>query len=374
MINIGNILKRAWHILWNYKVLWIFGILLAITIGGGGARNSINYRWVSNGGNNGNNGYPWLNPDYNLSQNWDELRTLIEQEVVPLFQHPGQHIATLIWIGVGLLLFILVVAVIVAFVRYVSETALLRMVDGYEQTGTKVGFKQGWKLGWSRRAFRLWLIDFIIGLPAFIFLALLLGLGVLFFISVVNGNIGMAVAGTISAIGLTFVFILVFSLLMVFLSLLRQFFARSVALEDTRVGESFRRGWAMFRHNWKSAALMWLVMFAIGIGFAIASVIAFFLLIPVYLILLIPAILVAAVPALIAFGITSLFTHWIVAAIVAAVFGVPLFFMLMFSPMAFLNGLYNVFESTIWTLTYREMKTLESLQPKEEIEAPAEKG
>jgi hypothetical protein len=272
------------------------------------------------------------------------------------------------------LLFILVVAIIVAFVRYVSETALLRMVDGYEQTGTKVGFKQGWKLGWSRRAFRLWLIDFIIGLPAFVFLALLLGLGVLFFISVVNGNIGMAVAGTISAIGLTFVFILVFSLLMVFLSLLRQFFARSVALEDTRVGESFRRGWAMFRHNWKSAALMWLVMLGIGIGFAIASMIAFFLLIPVYLILLVPAILVAAVPALIAFGITSLFAHWIVAAIVAAVFGVPLFFMVMFSPLVFLNGLYNVFESSIWTLTYREMKTLESLQPKEEIEAPAEKA
>ena len=29
MIDIGKILKRAWHILWNYKVLWIFGILLA---------------------------------------------------------------------------------------------------------------------------------------------------------------------------------------------------------------------------------------------------------------------------------------------------------------------------------------------------------
>ncbi len=34
MINIGKILKRAWHILWNYRVLWIFGILLAITAGG----------------------------------------------------------------------------------------------------------------------------------------------------------------------------------------------------------------------------------------------------------------------------------------------------------------------------------------------------
>ena len=29
MIDLGKIIKRAWHILWNYKVLWIFGILLA---------------------------------------------------------------------------------------------------------------------------------------------------------------------------------------------------------------------------------------------------------------------------------------------------------------------------------------------------------
>ena len=36
MINIGKILKRSWHILWNYKILWIFGFLLAITAGGSG--------------------------------------------------------------------------------------------------------------------------------------------------------------------------------------------------------------------------------------------------------------------------------------------------------------------------------------------------
>ncbi len=39
------------------------------------------------------------------------------------------------------------------------------MVDEYEQTGTKVGFKQGWKLGWNRRAFRMWVIDLVVSLP-----------------------------------------------------------------------------------------------------------------------------------------------------------------------------------------------------------------
>ena len=40
MINIGKILKRSWHILWNYRVLWIFGILLALTTGGSGSGSS----------------------------------------------------------------------------------------------------------------------------------------------------------------------------------------------------------------------------------------------------------------------------------------------------------------------------------------------
>ena len=40
MINIGKILKRSWYILWNYRILWIFGILLALTTGGGNSGNS----------------------------------------------------------------------------------------------------------------------------------------------------------------------------------------------------------------------------------------------------------------------------------------------------------------------------------------------
>ena len=29
-----KILKRAWYILWNYRTLWVFGFLLALTVGG----------------------------------------------------------------------------------------------------------------------------------------------------------------------------------------------------------------------------------------------------------------------------------------------------------------------------------------------------
>ena len=44
MIDIGKILKHAWYILRNNKILWIFGILLAITSFGRGAGSNSSTR------------------------------------------------------------------------------------------------------------------------------------------------------------------------------------------------------------------------------------------------------------------------------------------------------------------------------------------
>jgi len=355
MIDIGKIIKRAWHILWNYKVLWIFGILLAITAGGGSSAGNSGSGYQFSNPSNNNGGYI---PNYRTDPWLRDFNTWVEQNVVPLASHPERHVPTLIWIGVGVLVFFLIIGLIAALIRYPSEAAVIRMVDEYEQTGTKAGFKQGWKMGWSRRAFRMWVIDLIISLPAIFFIALLIGLGALVFYSVVSGSTGIAIGGTIAAIGCGFVFILAFIVLMVLLGLLRQFFIRAAALEDTRIGESFQRGWAMFKANWKSAALMWLVMLGIGIGVGIAGIIVFFLLIPVFIVLLLPAALVAAIPGFIAFGITSIFSSGVWAWIIAILVAAPFFLLVLFAPLTFVNGWYKIFESSIWTLAYREMKAL----------------
>jgi hypothetical protein len=365
MINIGKILKRSWNIIWNYRVLWIFGILLALTSGGsGGGNGGSNYQF---NGNNGNNSNPGNIPAF---QPPEFLRGLIDwfnQNIVPLFQHPDQHISTFIWIGVAVLLFIIIVGVVTSLIRYPSETAIIRMVDEYEQSGAKVGFKQGWKLGWNRRAFRLWVIDLVIGLPAFLLVALMVGLGVLTFVTIANGNGGAAIAGIIAVVGCSFLFLFAFIILMVLLNLLRQFFVRSAALEETGIADSFRHGWATFKGNWKSAALMWLVMMGIGLGYGIAGMILFFLLIPVYLILILPAGLVAIIPAAIAFGITSIFTSGVLTWIVGALVALPFFFTVLFAPLTFVGGLFMVYTSNVWTLTYREIKALEKIVPSEAL-------
>lgn len=357
MIDIGKILKRAWQILWSYRVLWIFGLLLAITAGGGGGGSSGPQVQFS-GARDWSNASPW--PPLEEFSDW------AQQNLIPLFEHPEEHIGTFIWIGVGFLLFILIVSAVMALIRYPSETAVLRMVDDHEQTGQKVGFRQGWRLGWSRRAFRLWVIDLIVNLPILLLIAVIVGVGFVIYFAVESSGRApgleagelASVAGVVAAIGFFFVFLFIFVIGMAFLGLLRHFFARKAALEDASIGESFRQGWQMFRQNWKSGLLVWLVMLGVGIGVAILGFILFFLLIPAYLILLIPAILTAALPVLIGFGIAALFAPAPLAWLIGIVLGLPFFFTVLFSPLFFFSGWYQIFTSSAWTLAYREMKAL----------------
>jgi hypothetical protein len=366
MIDIGKIIKRAWHILWNYKVLWIFALLLALTAGGGGGNSGSGNSGYQFSGND-REGYSF--PGTDVPEWIQEIETWFNQNVLPAFEHPELYISTFIWIGIGIVLLVLIISVITAFIRYTSETAVIRMVDEYEQTGTRLRFKQGWKLGWTRRAFRVWLIDLIISLPILLCVALIIGFGVLLFVSTQSGNETAAVGGIVAAIGCTFLFFFAIAILSLILGVLRNFFVRFVALEDARVGAAFSQGWAMFKRNWKGTALMWLVMVGIGIGFGIAGFILFFLLIPAYAVMALPGAIVAAIPGLIAYGITSIFSSGPLAWIVAAVFALPVFFTIVFLPLSFISGLYMVFESNIWTLTYREFKALDAILP-EVVPAP----
>jgi hypothetical protein len=351
MIDIGKILKRAWFILWNYKILWIFGVFLALTTGGtsSGGGSGSGYRFSNTQNNNTN---------FNPGPFWTSVNDWFQLNIKPLFTQPIAHLSTFIWIGVALLLLCVVVGILMAFLRYTSETAVIRMVDDYEQSGVKLGFRQGWKLGWSRRAFRLWLIDLIISLPVIVFMLFLGLLGLWVYFSVRNGGVP-GVAGSIAAFGCFFLFVILLVIVMIALALLRPFFARSATLEDLGVGASFRRGWQMVRANWKSAALLWLVVVGLSIGYGIVSIILVIMLIPVFIITGTAGLIVAAIPALAAFGVASFFASGPLIWIIAAFIALPFFLVITFSPLLLVGGWAEIFISSLWTLAYREMKALE---------------
>jgi hypothetical protein len=356
MFDIGTKIKRAWNMIWRYKVLWIFAFLFVLFGGAGG---------FSGGG--GNSGYRFGQRDmqgyhfdtqnlpYNTPAWVYDLGTFFQDKVAPLFM-PDRILSTILWIIAIMFGVCILVGLLTSLVRYPAETAIMRMTDDYEETGSKIKFKQGWKLGWNRRAFRIWLIDLIFGAPAAV-----IGIGVavgvsIFVVNMVNGDVTRQIPGMLGLFILAGFLFLLLAVVMVFVGVLRQYIVRAIAIDEATVGDAFKRGWAMMAHNFKNTFLTWLVMLGIKIGFGIAMILVLIVLIPVFILLMIPGAVVAAIPAAIAFGISSIFSAGFWAWIIAALVAMPFFFLVVFSPTTLIGGLFNLFSSSIWTQTYREMK------------------
>jgi len=364
-----KILKRAWYILWSYRALWVFGLVLAIAAGsssGNGSNNSSRYEQSS--------GHNTQVTPQSMQQAFldfqHEVNKLFEQGI-PDLKISGQELTTLLWVIGAFILVMFIVGIFVAIARYVSETAIIHMVDEYEGTGNKMTVRQGFRIGWSNTAWRLFLINLIVSLPAIALMLVLLVAGVIIYFSVVNGNANFAAFSVVSAIVLAFITIFVVVILTILLHLLRNFFWRICVLENVGVRDSLQRGFAMVLENWKNVGLMWLVMIGLGIVWAVASVILFIVSIPVVVVTTSLAVLVMAAPYLLLVGIFSTFLAGYLPWVAGGLFVAPLFFTLAFSPWLLIGSWQAVYTSTVWTLTYREIKALPALTAPPQIEPTA---
>src|SRR3972149_2302286 len=177
-----KILRRAWYILWSYRALWVFGLILALAGAGstgGSANNSVQYQ-------HDQGSYQAPLP-HSLQEGFKEFTKEIERlfnEGLPEAGIPGQDLTALLWIIAAFVLFMLIVGILMAIARYVSETAVIRMVDEYEGTGSKMTVRQGFRIGWSRSSWRLFLINLIVNLPALLLVIILLIAGVVIYLTV----------------------------------------------------------------------------------------------------------------------------------------------------------------------------------------------
>ena len=351
-----KILKRAWHILWSYRALWIFGLILALAGAGSFGGNNSGYQFGGNEQQYNQGVHPEDLPR-SFREGIDELRKLFNEGS----QAAGitlQELSALLWIAVAFILIILIVSILMAIARYVSETAVIRMVDEYEGTGSKMTVGRGFRIGWSRASWRLFLINLIVSLPAILLVALLIISAVIIYMTIVGGKEAFAIVSVVTMIGVVFLAIFAVVILSIVLRLLRQFFWRVCVLEGAGVGESLRRGFLMVRDNWKNVGLMWLVMLGLGIAWAVASFILAIITIPIVIITVIIGAIVVAITALLLVGILSLFIGGPLPLIVGILFVLPLFFVIAFSPWILLASWQAIYTSSVWTLTYRELKAL----------------
>ena len=319
-----KILKRSFSITRDYRALWVFGVLLALTTGGSANR----------GGNGGGGGWP--------SGDWPEISPEI--------------ITALIVTGIAVLIVGLILIVASAILRYVSETALIRMVDQHEVNNEKLGVRQGFRLGWSRPALRLFLMDLLVGVSGMVILLFLLLVSATPLLVWLTESLPARVFGTMLTIGLAVLVIFAAIAVGIALSLLLQFFRRAIVLENLGVLDGMRRGLQVVRQRLGDVILMGLILFGLGLAWVIVSI-------PIIIALLMAALVVGGLPALLFGMIAGLFTEGAIPWIVAAVVGFPIFFIVIAAPMLFLSGLVETYQSSTWTLTYRDLLALESARP-----------
>ena len=349
-----KILKRAWHILWSYKALWVFGIILAITTasfhssssGGSSGRSS-------SGGGNNTSFYSEL-PD-GIAEGLQEFESTVNSMDLE---------SARVWVPIviGAICLSLVFFVIGSVLRYVSETALIRMVNEYEEDQRKYTIGKGFRLGWSRKAFHLFLIDLVVGVPVAIIsiIAILLSLSPLLLL--ITEKKFVSILGVILAIGLFFITLILVIVVSAVVNFLIDFAKRACILESQPVFVSIRRGFDVIWQNFKDSGLMWLIM--IGVNFAYSI-----LLLPLGFLLFFAALLISGVIVLAVGGVLSLILSVATPLLFSLLLAIPVFLLVIGGPMAFLNGLKEVYVSSTWTLTYRELLALEKLDLEPESEA-----
>lgn len=316
-MNYMEIIKRAARITWRYKVLWILGILLALSGGGGGGGGG-----SGSGMNFGGNGGGMAPPVF---PNWS-------------MPDPGV-IAGFVLLCCCLLLILIVILTIV---QYVARTGLYRAVDQIEETSAAPTWREGLRLGWNNRAVRMFLLDLIVGIAIFLAAMLVLVVAAAPLLLLVFDNQVLRIFGIVATLSLELLMILMIVVAAIIISVLQQFWRRQIALNDRTIGEALSLGTEMARRKAGDVAVFWLLMAVIGIAFAIV---------------LIPVVIgLSLVGGGLGFGLgyaVYALTNSIGWAVLA---GLPIFLVILGIPLLLVQGVYLVFESSAWTLVYRDLR------------------
>jgi len=353
----AQILKRSWDILWSYRTLWIFGLILALTTGssfnGNGQASS-----STNQPDKPENQYTPedFGPDFaqDFSQEMEEfvreMEDWYENGIPQEVRRP--LITTAIILGVVILLLIVVSTIL----RYVSETAVIKMVDEYEQAGVKHGIRQGFRIGWSRSAWRLFLIDLLIALTLLVLFGSLIGIcAILIFLGFSGGQV-TGVLSVVAGIGLLFIVLFLTILTVIAAVIMARYIYRSCVLDGKGVLDSIKHGYALTRQHLKDTGVLALIMLGINIAYPI-------LMLPFSLLTLGISVLLGGGSAAVLGGILGVFSGntSISAILPTIVVGGLVFLVVLILPLAFVKGFKLIYQSSAWTLAYREINNLSPL-------------
>jgi hypothetical protein len=319
--NFGEVLSRAWQIIWKHKVLWIFGIFA------GCSRGSGNFRGNSGGGGGGSGGQPNFPP-----------------EVMRIFEIIQQNLT--IFIVVGCIVLLLIWAVTV-FLGTIGRVGLIRGTFQAEGGTEKLIFGQLFSES-TPYFWRIFGLSLIVAIPVLVVLAVLIAAGVAFAISASSGN-DAARVGVFGIVPLLIgCFCLLVPIMFVVGMIIRQA-ENAIVLEDLPVLPAISRGWDVFRANLGPIILMAIILAVIGV------IVGIIIALPV-LAIVVPAAVTFAV------GKAQNWTPMIFAGVCLC----------LYMPVAWvLNGIITAYTESAWTLTYMRLTAKPQDNPPVVLEANA---
>ena len=304
--NFGEVLTRAWQIVWKHKVLWVFGILASC------GRSSGNFNSNSRGGGGGNGSGTNLPP-----------------QVLQLLQWVEGHMAQFIAIMVAVLC---VIWIIVAFLSTIGKIGLIRGTWQAEGGSEKLIFGQLFSES-TPYFWRMFGLSVVLAIPSLIvFVVLFAGL-ILFAISASGGNNNNGAIGLLASVPLLIGCICLLIPVMFVIGMIFRQSERAIVLEELGVMPAISRGWEIFRANLGPIILMTIILAVIG--FIVGLVIA------------IP-IIITVVPAALAYAIGNAqnSTPLILAGVC---------FCLYLPVLLLANGILTAYAESTWTLTFMRL-------------------
>ncbi len=374
-----RVLRRSWQIVWRYRALWVLGMALALFAGNTIYMQSRQEQQQPQPTsvyiilpNHQTVGVPGQGLRIDLSAPGGARLTLPDgtvEQAGPLLTGLVQQVrvSDLLAVGIEISVLLLLGALFGTVARYVAETAVMRAVDQAETTGMQPTLREALRLGWSARALRLFLIDLVVVLIILAGVATVLPplLGGAMMMSLFGpGGILVGAFGVLPLLGITGFGFMCLALLV---SLVMQPARRACALDGLGVFASIRAGIAMLRRNLRDVGITWAVWIAIRVLWAPLGLVVALVLAPVVLAALLAGVAAGGVVTALVAASSAPFVHGITPWILGGLVGLPVFVLVTILPLLLVSGWVELYKSNLWTLTYRDLRgmesTLEAAQP-----------
>lgn len=271
-MDYGNLLGRAWELIWNNKFLIGLGILATFASGSSG---SPNFRFPSTTPSGG--ARPGPGPGGLPSG----------QDFANAFKGLEAQMAAAMAIVVAIVCVALIIGLALWVVGRIAEGGLIGGANELE-SGRPSSFTQAWGMGWNRGVTMV-LIGLVAAIPSVIFVIIVLfmlyglftspsGRLLLDALSSNNPNeIARAFQDT-STFWMIFIAVCCpFTLVSWALQAIRVFADRACITENKGVMESYGRGFQVLRDNFGQAFILFLIQVGLGIGLGILLALPTFL-------------------------------------------------------------------------------------------------